>query len=93
MTKKSKTPRMTKVVPVKMDEALYASLQAIADRVGENESTIIRIVLRAGLRQIVRDNYELFRFESLDPPPNVALLAAEEAAEHGFKAKKKKALP
>ncbi len=53
---------MTKVVPVKMSDDLYARLQQVAEKVGEADSTIIRLVLRAGLLEIVKDNYQLFKF-------------------------------
>lgn len=60
---KKRKPAMTKVVPVKMSDALYERLQRIAERVGEADSTIIRLVLFAGLLQIERDNFQLFKFE------------------------------
>jgi predicted transcriptional regulator len=53
---------MTKVVPVKMSDDLYERLQAVALKTGEPDSTIIRLVLRAGLMEIVKDNYQLFKF-------------------------------
>lgn len=57
---KKKKPALTKVVPVKMNQETYDRLQAVAERVGEADSTIIRLVLRAGLTEIERRNYEIF---------------------------------
>jgi predicted transcriptional regulator len=54
---------MTKVVPVKMSDSLYERLQTVAELVGEADSTIIRLVLRAGLAQIEKDKYQVFKFD------------------------------
>lgn len=63
MAKKRKPP-MTKVVPVKMSDELYERLQNVSKEVGEPDSTIIRLVLRAGLAQIERDHFTIFKFEA-----------------------------
>ncbi len=78
MARESKPSKMPKVVPVKMPEALHERLKEIAEKVGEAESTIIRIVLRAGLTQIEKDNYTLFRFNDTDAPP-IRLVAEKPA--------------
>lgn len=90
---KKRKPAMTKVVPVKMGEELYDRLQHVAQKVGEADSTIIRLVLRAGLNEIVKDNYELFKFspdeengaknKSSDPVPSNPEERAQNKSELG----------
>jgi len=58
MPKKNKAI-LTKVIPVKMNQETYDRLQKVAEQVGEADSTIIRLVLRAGLTEIERRGYEI----------------------------------
>jgi hypothetical protein len=47
-----------------MGEDLYIRLQHAAEKIGEADSTVIRLTLRAGLSQLERENYELFELKN-----------------------------
>ncbi len=51
-----------KPIPVRLDEATLQRLKRAAEKTGESEATILRLVLRAGLTELEARAYELFTF-------------------------------
>ena len=65
-----KLDRRTKssIIPVKLDTDLAAKVRALAEEVGEPDSTIMRLALRAGLPK-VKEALLMLRTDETRPSP------------------------
>ena len=65
---KSDKRSKTSIIPVKLDTDLAAKVRALAQEVGEPDSTIMRMAIRSGLPR-VRDALMTLRDEGTRPAP------------------------
>jgi hypothetical protein len=71
-----------KPIPVKLDEALLARIDALSEKVGEPRSTVMRMCMRIGLDQLEKVYDEKTRPRlSAYPPPALAETLNDEKKE------------